>query len=64
MVLDSKKYPTAGLRGQRLENPFLRVEEAMTSLIFVDRKVGMFFLFVHESDPPKTRKTCQSFVFF
>ena len=44
MVLDSKKYPTAGLRGQRLENPFLRVEKAMvTSLIFVERKVGMIF---------------------
>lgn len=37
----------------------------MTSLIFVWKKGwDDYFLFVHESDPPKTRKTCQSFVFF
>ena len=63
VVLDSKKYPTAGLRGQRLENPFLRVEKPWRRWFLFERKVGMIFLFVHESDPPKTRKTCQSFVF-
>ena len=64
VVLDSKKYPTAGLRGQRLENPFLRVEKPWRRWFLLKERVGMIFLFVHESDPPKTRKTCQSFVFF
>lgn len=41
VVLDSKKYPTAGLRGQRLENPFLRVEKPWRRWFSFERKVGM-----------------------